>query len=138
MKKKSLILCMAAIIVLLPIVSCGEAVIGSGNTVTKTYDYNNFTGIEAHQGFQVELIKSNDFNIEVTVDDNIIEYLIVEKSDDTLILRLKHQVPGFLLGYLTNLTHLALFVLHLLKLILLYRVHLDRVFLSQPFWATLS
>jgi len=91
MKKKRLILCMAAIIVLLPMVGCGEAVIGSGNTVTKTYDYNNFTGIEAHQGFQVELIKSNDFNIEVTVDDNIIEYLIVEKSGDTLILRLKQN-----------------------------------------------
>ncbi len=62
----------------------GVKVIGSGNLVTKTYDYSDFTGVKAESGMQVELTRSDTFSVEVVADDNAIEYIEVSKSGDTL------------------------------------------------------
>ncbi|MFC2047618.1 GIN domain-containing protein, partial [Chloroflexota bacterium] len=65
-------------------VGCGGVVTGSGKPITDTFDYGDFTAVEAHNGFQVEIKKSSDFNVEITVDDNLQEYLEVDKSGNTL------------------------------------------------------
>ena len=67
---------------------CGAIVTGSGILVTETYDYDDFTRVAAHSGFQVEVTRSSSFSVEVTTDDNIQEYLDVTKSGDTLDIRL--------------------------------------------------
>lgn len=64
-------------------------VTGSGNPITETFDHTDFTSLEVHNGFQVELEQSNDFSIEITVDDNLQEDLVVEKSGSKLIIRLQ-------------------------------------------------
>jgi len=68
---------------------CGVIVVGSGNLVTETYDYDGFTKVEAHNGFQVEVTQANSYSIEVTTDDNVQEYLEVAKTGDTLRIGLK-------------------------------------------------
>jgi len=70
---------------------CGRVVTGSGNPITETYDYSDFSAIEVHQGFQVDLKKSNNFSIEITVDDNLQEYLQVDKSGSTLRIQLQQS-----------------------------------------------
>ncbi|MFC2041908.1 head GIN domain-containing protein [Chloroflexota bacterium] len=72
------------------VTSCtGIKVIGSGNVVSKTYGFSDFTGIKAENGMQVELTKSSIFSIEVVADDNVIEHIEVNKSGETLKIRPK-------------------------------------------------
>ncbi|MFC1908249.1 head GIN domain-containing protein [Chloroflexota bacterium] len=72
------------------LVGCtGIKVIGSGNLITKTFDFSDFTGIKAENGMHVELIKSGTFRVEVIADDNAMEHIQVSKSGDTLRIRPK-------------------------------------------------
>ena len=91
MKRISVAILTVLFISLVLMVGCGRVVTGSGNPIAKTYDYSDFTAIEVHQGFQVELKKSNSFNIEITVDDNLQEYLQVDKSGSTLRIQLQQS-----------------------------------------------
>jgi len=67
----------------------GIKVIGSGNLITKTFDFSDFTGIKAENGMHVELTKSGTFSVEVIADDNVMEHIEVSKSGDTLKIRPK-------------------------------------------------
>ena len=67
----------------------GVKVIGSGNVITKTFDFSDFTAIKAESGMQVELTRSDTFSVEVVADDNVIEYIEVSKSGDALRIRPK-------------------------------------------------
>ncbi|MFC2004891.1 head GIN domain-containing protein [Chloroflexota bacterium] len=87
MKKLIVAVLVVALITSVLLTGCG-AVIGSGNVVTENFDFSDFTKLEAQTGFEVELIRSNSYSIEITTDDNIQEYLDVTKSDDTLRIRL--------------------------------------------------
>ncbi len=64
---------------------------GSGNLITESYNLSDFTKVEAHNGFMLELTRSSVFSVEITVDDNVQEYLEVDKSGDTLRIRLKRN-----------------------------------------------
>ncbi|MGD9118163.1 MAG: head GIN domain-containing protein [Dehalococcoidia bacterium] len=67
----------------------GADVTGSGNLTTETHDLIDFTRIEAHNGFEVEVTMSDTFSIEITADDNVHEYIVVKKSGDTLEIGLR-------------------------------------------------
>jgi len=66
--------------------ACQGVVLGSGDPETRSFDYTDFTRIEAHNGFQVEIIESSSYSIAVTTDDNVWKYLDVSKDGDTLII----------------------------------------------------
>ena len=65
-------------------VGCEAMVFGSGNLETETFNFNDFTKIIAHNGFNIEITQSNNFKVEITADDNVKEYLNVTKSGDKL------------------------------------------------------
>lgn len=65
---------------------------GSGNTVTKDYDLAGFTRVAAGSAFQVEVNQGEQFAVAITVDDNLVEHLDVEKSGDTLRIYLQPRV----------------------------------------------
>ncbi|MFC1846515.1 head GIN domain-containing protein [Chloroflexota bacterium] len=67
----------------------GVKVVGSGNLVTKTLEYSNFIEVKVENGIQVELIQSCTFNVEITADDNVMEYIEVSKSGNTLRIKPK-------------------------------------------------
>ena len=67
----------------------GVKVIGSGNLITKTFDFSDFTGIKAENGMHVELTRSGTFSVEILADDNVIEHIEANKSGDTLRIRPK-------------------------------------------------
>jgi hypothetical protein len=67
---------------------CGIGITGSGNLITEQRNFSDFTNVEAHNGFQLELSQANTFSIEITADDNLWEYLEVTKSGDTLKIKL--------------------------------------------------
>ena len=93
MKKRTVSLAVALMLVVLTawgMGGCiGENVTGSGNLTTETHDLGDFSRIEAHSGFELEVTMSDAFSIEITADDNMHEYIAVEKSGDTLDIRLR-------------------------------------------------
>jgi len=88
MIKTLVVILMATLLTSVLLVGCGAVVTGSGNLETKTFDFSDFTKIEAQNGFQVELTQSSAYSIEITTDDNVQEYIEVTKSGDTLRIRL--------------------------------------------------
>ncbi len=88
MKKTMVEILMVALLTSVLLVGCGAFVTGSGNLETETFDFSDFTKVEAHNGFQVELTQSSAYSIEITTDDNVQEYMEVTKSGDTLRIRL--------------------------------------------------
>ena len=90
MKKIVLLTVLVGLLTISLVSGCaGIKVIGSGNTVSKTYDYSDFTTINAQNGMHVELSRSDSFSIEVIADDNVIDHIEVNKSGDTLRIRPK-------------------------------------------------
>ena len=88
--KKSIVLVMVVVLLTLGLlIGCGGIfVTGSGTPISETYNFSDFTEVEAHNGFQLEVTKSSTFNVEITIDDNVKEYLEVSKSGNTLRIRL--------------------------------------------------
>ena len=64
-------------------------VVGSGNLVTNEQLFSDFTSVDARSGFLVEISKSNEYSILVTTDDNVMEFIEITKSGDTLNIGVK-------------------------------------------------
>jgi len=62
---------------------------GSGNVVTRTMDFSNFTAIDVGGGFKVEITQSDSYSVRVTADNNTFDYIDVYKTGDTLAIGLK-------------------------------------------------
>ncbi len=67
----------------------GVEITGSRTLITKTYDLQNFTQVELSRAFDTEITQSDNFSVIITVDDNIIDFLVVQKSGSTLRIGLK-------------------------------------------------
>ena len=68
---------------------CWGAIRGSGELETRKFDYSDFTRLEVGKAFEVEVRQSDSFNVVVTLDDNLFDYLNVSKSGETLEIRMK-------------------------------------------------
>jgi hypothetical protein len=78
--------------VVLLVISTGCAatkVEGSGNLTNKTFEFVDFTKVKAENGITVEISQSSTFKVEVVADDNVMEYIEVSKSGDTLKIKPK-------------------------------------------------
>lgn len=84
--KKPIVTTLVVILLTLGLsVGCiGGGIIGSGNLESETFNFSDFTEVEAHNGFQVEITKSSTFSVEITTDDNVQEYIKVTKSGEML------------------------------------------------------
>jgi hypothetical protein len=63
--------------------------VGSGNLETETYTFSDFNEVEISSAFEFEIEQSNSYSIEVTVDDNVMEYVRVSQDGQTLKIGLK-------------------------------------------------
>jgi len=66
-----------------------QTIIGSGNLITQEIDSTDFTKIEISHVFQAKVTRSDSFSVAITVDDNLLEYIVVRKSGNTLRVYLK-------------------------------------------------
>jgi len=62
--------------------------IGSGNLETEEYAFTNFTEVEISSAFEFEIEQSSSYSINVTADDNVIDYVQVSQVGQTLKIRL--------------------------------------------------
>jgi len=63
--------------------------IGSGNLETEEYAFTNFTEVEISSAFEFEIKQSSSYSINVTADDNVIDYVQVSKDGQTLKIGLR-------------------------------------------------
>ena len=47
---------------------------GSGNIVTRTMEFSDFTAVEVGGGFRVEITQSSSYSVRVTADNNTFDY----------------------------------------------------------------
>jgi hypothetical protein len=66
--------------------SCFNGVVGSGKLVTETRKVNNFTAVNTSASIDVMVEQGEQFKVEVTADDNLIQY--VKATVDAGILKL--------------------------------------------------
>ncbi|UCE97535.1 MAG: DUF2807 domain-containing protein [Dehalococcoidia bacterium] len=87
--KKTVMLMTAVLMVALMAAGCFGALRGSGDLETRMFDYSDFSRLEVGNAFEVKVWRAASFNIDITMDDNLFDYLNISKSGDTLEIRLK-------------------------------------------------
>ncbi len=66
-------------------------VTGSGNIISRTFSFVDFTKARISYGFTAEVKAASTYGVTVTADDNIFEYIQVDKDGDTISIGIK---PG--------------------------------------------
>jgi len=66
-----------------------QAIVGSGNLITQEMDFTDFTKLEISHVFRAKVTRSDSFSVSITVDENLLEYVVVRKSGNTLRIYLK-------------------------------------------------
>jgi hypothetical protein len=61
-----------------------EELVGSGNLETETYTFTDFTEVEVSSAFAFEIQQSSSYSINVTADDNVMDYVRVSQDGQTL------------------------------------------------------
>lgn len=87
LKKKlqySIIILVIICCLLVSVINCGGVITGSGKLETWVMDYENFNKLDIHNAFQVDIIRSDSFSVEITADDNLFEFLDIRQRGNTL------------------------------------------------------
>jgi predicted small secreted protein len=90
---KRLVPCLLLLAVMaVPVLITGcNVVTGSGKTVTWEMDFSDFNAIDAGYSFRIQVTRSDEFLVRITIDENLNEYLSVDQRGDTLRIGLE---PG--------------------------------------------
>ncbi|MFC1952349.1 GIN domain-containing protein [Chloroflexota bacterium] len=75
---------LAILLTLLFVAGCQGGVKGSGKLQTENYDYSDFTHVYVSNAFTIDVVQSSSYSIEVTVDDNLLEYIDISREGGTL------------------------------------------------------
>lgn len=76
------------------LVACGigeRVVVGNGKVETRTFDKKDFTKVELSGSMSAEIIYGTQFEIKISADENLYEYLSVDKIRNTLKIRTKNK-----------------------------------------------
>lgn len=69
--------------------SSSSMVKGSGNLDTQEIDFSDFTKIEVDHAFQVQISMGDIYYVNITLDNNLFNYLTTEITGDTLYIGLE-------------------------------------------------
>jgi hypothetical protein len=75
-----------------------RGLVGSGNLETEEYAFTNFTEVETSDAFDLEIEQSSSYSINVTADDNVMDYVQVSQDGQTLRIGLR---TGLRIGSVT-------------------------------------
>ncbi len=89
--KRSIIVSVMAAAVLFLAAGCDlfKVVRGSGFLITRSYEFSGFSKIEADETFTVHIVPDTAYSVQVTCDDNLLEYLEVSQEYDKVRLSLQ-------------------------------------------------
>jgi hypothetical protein len=110
MKKAIIIIAIVAVIAIISNVlfwgGWPRGLVGSGNVETEAYAFANFTEVEIDSAFEFEIEQSSSYSINVTADDNVMDYVQVSKDGQTLKIGLR---TGLHIGSITLRIGLGIF-----------------------------
>ena len=66
-------------LIISPVIVSAKSIYGSGKSVTIRKDIEKFDGIEISNSFSVRINYSKDYSVTIQIEDNVKEYLVVEK-----------------------------------------------------------
>jgi len=66
------------------LVGCDGMVTGSGNLKTESYDHTDFTRVRVSSAVEYEITRSDSYQVSITADDNIFDYIQVSRQGTTL------------------------------------------------------
>jgi hypothetical protein len=66
-----------------------NVIAGTGDIITRTYDFDGFNRIEVSTAFEVEVTPSQSYSVSITGFQNLFDYFEVEKTSDTLKIHMK-------------------------------------------------
>jgi len=102
MKKAiTIIAVVAAVVIIINVLFWGgwpRGLVGSGNLETEAYAFANFTEVEISDTFEFEIEQSSSYSINVTTDDNVMDYVQVSQEGQTLKIGLR---TGLRIGSVT-------------------------------------
>ncbi len=61
---------------------------GSGKSATRDFNQTDFTQVDVGNAFQVDVTRADNFAVTITADDNLFNYIQVNKDGNTLRIRL--------------------------------------------------
>jgi hypothetical protein len=83
------VVALSVIVTVLVLEGWPGALVGSGNLETETYTFADFDAVEISSAFEFEIEQSNSYGIEITADDNVMEYVRVSQDGQTLKIGLR-------------------------------------------------
>lgn len=92
----AIVVVVAAIATVVALRGWPDALVGSGNLETEEYDFADFTQVEIGSAFEFEVKQSNSYSINITADDNVMDYVRVSKDGQTLKIGLRTGLGIFL------------------------------------------
>ena len=57
--------------------------------ISREFEINDFDSVEISNAFKATIVQSDQYRVSVTIDDNLLEHLVVEKRGETLHVGLK-------------------------------------------------
>lgn len=87
--RKAIVLILSILVVMTT--ACSQITTGSGEIVTQEMDITGFDKLDISQGFNAQINQGDEFSVVIRVNDNIVEYLRVEKVGDTLTIGLEQN-----------------------------------------------
>lgn len=85
---KKLIFLSAAVLML---ASCGDRIRPSGNVITQQREVGAFTRLEVASGIKATVTIAAEASLEVTADDNVVNYIETYNDGDALIVKVKDR-----------------------------------------------
>ena len=109
------IVLVAVMITVLLLAGCSAAIIKKepGPTVTREYDYTDFTVVEVGSAFTVEIIPADTYSISISAGENVFDHIEVTKSGGKLEIGLNTIFFHFLRAPRVKITMPGLTGLHL-------------------------
>lgn len=68
-----------------------ETIKGNGKMVTQSRDINGFDRLEVSGGLDVYIMQDSSFSVKVDADENLQDYIIIEKKGNTIVIRQKNN-----------------------------------------------
>jgi hypothetical protein len=69
----------------------GDRVHGTGNVVTKSRDFSNFTGVSVSSALSLYVKQDSAYSVKVEVDDNLQQYIEISQSNGILHIRQRNN-----------------------------------------------
>jgi hypothetical protein len=98
MKKTSITIALAFILAASMLLSgcrLGSSMNGSGKIITQDIDVKDFTSVDVEGGFLVEIVQSDNFDVSITTDDNLVGRVLVSREENVLKISIQAAATFF-------------------------------------------